>query len=324
MDAPKLSPEDKTVALGIVAVLGLALGGLFLTGVLLPWLVGLMALLVELAANTVYFLVMAGVTVFALLNYQNIFYGMMSLVQVIRKAIIHMDPVKTLNTAIDRMEKKGDEIGQALAASDASQRRLANRIKNRTGDGALDKADAEDALATAARNKSRPDSEVAQHVVAADRWRNQAATFQPMLEQLKKMQGMLEKARELQQSSLADLKNKRDVLAVQLEAEQDGQKAVGAFKRFFGRSPELTMAGLSMEEIERQSTQAEAEIDQFLNAIAPQLQEADLKKSASTDAAMAKFNKFAEKKSLTAGPVPVGSTEPVKGAEVVNRQGEAR
>lgn len=315
MDAPKLSPEDKKVAVAIVAVIGLALGGLFLTGVLLPWLVALMALLVDLAKDTVALLAMSGIVIFALLNYNNIYYAMMSGVQAIRKAIIRADPLKTLDTAIGRMDKKGVEIADALAASDASQRRLANRIRNRTGDGALDKAEQEDGLATAARRANRPDSEVAQHAMAGDRWRNMAATFQPMLEQLKKMQVMLNKAQELQQSSLADLKNKRDVLAVQLEAEKDGQKAVGKFKQFFGKSPDLVMAGLSMDEIERQTTNAEAEIDQFLNAIAPQLQEQDLKKSAATDAAMAKFDKFAGQKTLTAGPVPVGTT--VKDAEVV-------
>jgi hypothetical protein len=313
MDMPKLNATDKRFAVGFLV---LALVGGWIA---LPLLVQLTAWLVELAKNTIYFLIELAVLVFALLNATNLYYGAMSLVQAISRFIVRIDPVKTLNTAIDRMERKGEEISGALAASDASQKRLANRIRNRTSDGALDKADQEDALATVARTKNRPDTEIAQHVMAADRWRNMAATFQPMLEQLRKMQGMLLKAQELQQSSLADLKNKRDVLSVQLEAELDGQKAVGAFKRFFGRSPDLAMAGLSMEEIERQSSQAEAEIDQFLNAIGPQLQEADLKKSAATDAAMAKFNKFTETKSLTAGPVPPASLRVVKDAEVVSR-----
>lgn len=311
METPKLTATDKKFAAAFI-VLAL-IGG----WVALPLLVQMTAWLVELAKNTIYFVIEIGVLVFALMNATNLYYGAMSLVQAISRFIVRIDPVKTLNTAIDRMEKKGEEISGALAASDASQKRLANRIHNRTGDGALDKADMEDGLATTARTKARPDSEVAQHVMAADRWRNMAATFTPMLEQLKKMQGMLLKAQELQQSSLADLKNKRDVLSVQLDAEQDGQKAVGAFKRFFGRSPELAMVGLSMDEIERQSTQAEAEIDQFLNAIAPQLQEADLKKSAATDAAMRKFDTFAEKKALTAGPIPSTSTTRVKDAEII-------
>lgn len=311
METPKLTAIDKKFAAAFVVIA--LIGG----WVALPLLVQLTAWLVALAKNTIYFLIELGVLVFAMLNATNIYYGAMSLVQAISRFIVRIDPVKTLNTAIARMEKKGEEISGALAASDASQKRLANRIHNRTGDGALDTADIEDDLATTARTKSRPDSEVAQHVMAADRWRNMAATFTPMLEQLRKMQGMLLKAQELQQSSLADLKNKRDVLAVQLEAEQDGQKAVGAFKRFFGRSPELTMVGLSMDEIERQSTQAEAEIDQFLNAIAPQLQEADLKKSAATDAAMRKFDKFTEQKAITAGPVPVQAQSRVKDGEIV-------
>lgn len=313
MDAPKLNSTDKSFAIGFGV---LALIGAFLA---LPYLNQLLAMLVELAKNTVALMVMAGAVIFLLLNATNIYYGAMGLVQTISRMIVHVDPLGTLNTAINRMGKKGDEIAAALAASDASQRRLANRIRNRTGDGALDKADQEDQLATAARKQNRPDSEVAQHVMAGDRWRNMASTFQPMLDQLKKMQGMLLKAQELQKSSLADLMNKRDVLAVQLEAEKDGQRAVGAFKRFFGRSPELAMAGLSMDEIEKQSTQAEAEIDQFLNAIAPQLAEQDLKKSAATDAALAKFNSFADAKALTAGQVPVGATTPVKDAEVVTR-----
>lgn len=332
MEAPKFSPEDKKVALGIGAIMAIALGGLFLTGVLLPWLVWLTGMLVELAANTVYFLLMAGAAIFALLNYQNIFYGMMSLVQVLRKALIAANPVATLDTAMNQIRKKMESITVALAESRASQTRMAMRIRNpkfRAGTtfdedafgqaGALDKAEREESLAIEARKRSRPDTEVAQHVVAAERYRNQAATFQPRLDQLMRMQSMLVKAKELADSKVADMVNQRDILVTTLDADKDGKKAVGLFKRVLGRSPELTMAQLSVEEIVKQSTEAEAEIDQFLEAIQPQLADADLKKSASVDAAMTRFDKFTDAKALTAGPVPVGSAAPVKAAEIVNR-----
>lgn len=331
MDAPKFAPEDKKVAVGILLVVAFALGALFLTGVLLPWLVALMAMLVDLAANTVYLLVMAGAVIFALLNYQNIYYGMMSLVQAIRKFIIAANPVATLDTAMAQIRKKQESITTALAQSKASQTRMALRIRNprfRAGSvdddvlnqaGALDKAEREEALAIEARKRNRPETEVSQHIVAAERYRSQGAAFQPRLDQLQRMQEMLVKAEELASSKIADMANQRDILVTTLEADKDGQKAVGLFKRVLGRSPELTMAQLSVDEIVKQSTEAEAEIDQFIDAIQLQLADADLKKSATVDAAMARFNKFTDAKALTAGAVPLGSTAPVKAAEIVNR-----
>lgn len=329
MDAPKLSPEDKKVAVAIVAVIGLALGGLFLTGVLLPWLVALMVLLVDLAKDTVALLVMAGIVIFALLNYNNIYYAMMSGVQAIRKAIIVANPVATLDTAMSQIRKKQESIATALAESRASQKRMALRIRNPAFSpgmsvdddafkqaGALDKAEREESLALEAKKRTRPETEITQHVVAAERYRGQAAAFQPRLDQLVRMQGMLNKAKELADSKIADMANQRDILVTTLDADKDGKKAVGLFKHVLGRSPELTMAQLSVDEIVKQSTEAEAEIDQFLEAITPQLADADLKKSAQTDAAMARFTQFTDQKALTAGPVPVGATT-VKDAEVV-------
>lgn len=329
MDAPKLSPEDKKVAVAIVAVIGLAFGGLFLTGVLLPWLVALMAMLVELAKDTVALMVMAVVVIFGILNYNNIFYAMMSGVQAIRKAIIVANPVATLDTAMSQIRRKQEGISKALAESKASQDRMAMRIRNprfRAGmsfdddtfkqAGALDKAEREEALAIEARKRNKPETEIAQHVVAAERYRGQAAAFQPRVEQLNRMQGMLNKAKEVADASIAAMDVQRDILVTNLDADKDGKKAVGLFKHVLGRSPELTMAQLSVDEIIKQSTEAEAEIDQFLEAIQPQLDADDLKKSAQTDAAMARFNSFTEKKALTAGPVPVGATT-VKDAEVV-------
>lgn len=311
---PKLSATDKKFALGILAVL--LIGGF----VALPWLLLLMAMLVELAQNTIIFLVELAVGVLLLMNAQNIYYGFMNLSRAVSRFIIRKDPVGTLDTAIGRMQKKQEEVSQALADSAASQKRLKNRIQNPMRDGALDHAEAEEQLAMTAKTKGRPETEIAQHAVAADRWRRTAGTFQPMLERLSKMQDMLNKAKELADSSLADLQSQRDVLKVQLEAEKDGQKAVGAFKRFFGRSAEGTMAAMSIEEIERQTTQAEAEIEQFLTAIGSKLDEQDLKKQSSTDAAMARFEVFADKKLLPvpAEPAVIVKT-PVKDGIIVNR-----
>lgn len=295
-----LKGADRGVALGLAALAAVVVAGVgYGLFVMLP-------LLIELAANTIYFLVelavlaLVGLVVLSPSTWQNVYYKWANISRNIRKSIIHDDPIGTLDTAIARLGKKRDEIAQALADSKAAQLRLSNRVRSRTRDGALDKAEQEEALATAAKKQGRPDAEYNQHVVASDRWRRQADGFQPMLDQLKKMQETMDRAAELADASLSDLKNQRDVLSVELDARKESQKAVGSFKRFFGRSPELEIAGLSIEEIERQSTQAEAEIDQFLTAIQPKLAEADLKKSADTDAALARFNSYADQKALPA------------------------
>lgn len=331
MDAPRFTPEDKKVALALGLLLAAGLGVLFLTGVLLPWLVVVTGLLTQLAENTIAFVVMLGLGVFAILNYQNIFYGMMSAVQAIRKRIIAVNPVYTLNTAMDRMHKKLDQIAKAISEADAAKNRMKLRIRNPafstsldTNDalnqaGALDKAEREERLAQQAKKTSQPDEVIAQHATAADRYRAQAATFQPQVDRLEKMLLAFKKANSMAIARLADMENQKDILTTNLEAQKDGAKATGLFKGIFGRSPELTMAQASVDEIVKQTTEAEAEIDQFLEAIQPQIEAEDLKHGAAVDAAIARFNTVADAKQITAGPVPVSSKAPVKDAQLVNR-----
>lgn len=305
-----LKREDRITA-GVLAGIGLAvLCGVLYGGYLL------MPMMVDLAKNTIIFFAELAVLVFMALaalqvwTQRDLFtYKFQNFARNLRRRIVADDPIGTLDTAINRMDHKREEISQALTDSKAAQKRLQNRVKNNNGTGALDKAEAEEQLALSAKAAHRPETEVAQHAVAADRWRRQAAGFEPMLKQLGDMQSAMDQAFQLADSSLADLKNQREVLASELDAYKESQKAVGSFKRFFGKSAELDMIGMSIDEIERQSTQAEAEIEQFLDAIKPKLAEADLKKSADTDAAMAKFNAFVEQKSLP--PAPSGPAIPV-------------
>ena len=96
-------------------------------------------------------------------------------------------------------------------------------------------------------------------------------------------------------------------MAMKLEALQDGAKAVKGFKRFFGANPDLEMQDLAVEEIERQSTEAEAEIDEFMRVMNPMLENADLKKNADALQAMEKFSSYlGTQKALPEAPIVEG------------------
>jgi hypothetical protein len=102
----------------------------------------------------------------------------------------------------------------------------------------------------------------------------------------------MERARDLCESKLEDVRNQKVVLQRQLEALLSGQKAVRRIKRFLGRNPDLEMQELAVQEIERQASEAMSEIDQFMRIVNPVLETADLQRTADQMAAMEHFNAY--------------------------------
>lgn len=279
-----LKSSDKIVGGVLVAAVVGALGyGLF---VLLPFLIAL-------AANTILF----GVELVAILmiamvfldknTWVTIFYKWKSVSRNLRKMIVREDPIGVLDTVIHRFQAKLDGIDTNITQAAAAAARQKGAI-----DKAKKSAQSELDLAAAARRLRHPEAEVAQRATAAKRWAQAAADMQPMQDTLMRVQTCLERARDLCASRLDDSRNQKSVLAVKLEALQEGQQAVRSFKRFFGTNVDLDMQELAVDEIERQSTEAEAEIDQFMRTVNPILEGADLKKSADAIQAMDRFSAY--------------------------------
>lgn len=255
--------------------------------------------LITLAENTLYLGVMVAVGVVAamfLLDpgfWRNVYYWSQNQTRTMRRLIVREDPIGILTTVIKRFETKLVEISDSMVQADGARKRQANAIRQME-----QKGEAEKKLADAAVRMSKADSEVAQHGAASDRWMKAANEMRPMADMLDKMQLSLEQARDLCQAKLDDLCNQKDVLAIKLETMKSSQAAVKRFKMFFGSNPDLDMQITAVEEVERQSTEAEAEIDQFMRQIAPALQTADLAKQAAAQDALAKFGRYAQQQAL--------------------------
>jgi hypothetical protein len=86
----------------------------------------------------------------------------------------------------------------------------------------------------------------------------------------------------------------------------------------FGNNPDLEMQDLAIEEIQRQSFEAEAEIDQFMRVITPRLQQADLQRDADAIEAMEKLNAYTAQ-SLPPAPEPLKLVGPKEDVKVVSR-----
>jgi hypothetical protein len=291
--------SDKIVGYILIAAVAAALGGGLY--VALPYLI-------ELAKNTIIFI--GELAVLALLaivfldpsTWQNIYYKWRNISRNIRKAIIHEDPVGILATVIARLETRLGSIDDNIAKAVGAAKRQSKVIKQ-----AFDQMTQELAMAKTAKAQGK-ELEIKQHAAAAGRWQKAAEDMQPMEATLLNMKTSLERARDLCASKCEDLRNQKQVLGLKLEALKDGQTAVRGFKRFFGANPDLEMQELAIEEIERQSAEAEAEIEQFIRVINPMLDTQDLRKSAEALAAMEKFNNYlggstTEQKVLTDGSV---------------------
>lgn len=248
--------------------------------------------LVEMAANTIYFvgeLVILGILGMVFLDkntWRNLYYGWKNISRAMRRAIISSDPIGILDTVVHRYEVKLGEIDDNIVLADAATKRQKNSITE-----FLKRRDEELNLAKASERQGKP-LQVGQHAAAAERWDSSATEMGPMLQTLAGALTCMERARDLCEVRLEDIKNQKLVLSRRLEALQSGQKAVRKIKSFLGSNPDMEMQEMAVEDIERKSTEALAEIDQFMRVITPAMDAQDLKQSAVQIAAMEKFDKY--------------------------------
>lgn len=309
---PSMKNADKIVG----AVLAIVAGALLIWGGIY-----VMPLLVELAKNTIVFIAELVVLAFLAIvfldpnTWRSIYYKWKNISRNIRKAIVREDPLGTLDTVISRFVAKLETIDENLVQADGARKRQDKAIED-----CLAKAAEEANLVRAAKNQGKSNNEIGQHAASSKRWEKAALEMRPQQEFLTKMMVRLEQARDLANSKINDLRDQKSVLAIRLESMQDGQQAVRGLKRLFGNNDDLIMQDMALEEIERQSFEAEAEIDQFMKVISPSLAAADLKREAEMAAAMEQFGGYVEAHQLPAGSEPLKLVAPrTDEAKVVNR-----
>jgi hypothetical protein len=314
-----MKTADKVIGL-VLAAIALGLGGWGLHAIL--------PTLIELAQNTVYFLAMLGVVGVLLVvlgdpqTWRNLYYGWRNISRKIRNLIISSDPIGILETVIRKFQQKLEEIDANIVQADGAAKRQETAIKN-----ALRDRDKEIGLAAAAE-KIGKQLQVSQHAVAAKRWEDSATEMEPMLVLLRNALKACEQARDLCAVKLEDAKNQKLVMQRKLEALLAGQSAVRKLKSFFTNNPDLEMQEQAIEAIELQSTEAMAEIDQFMRVVNPLIENADLQKSADQAIALSKYNEFIKGSQLgfEAIPVPAGMVVkeigPVQPKQLVQEKGK--
>ena len=304
--------EDKVVAsaLGVAAaaVVAALLYGLYLV----------MPMLVSLAKNTIVFFGLMAILVLMVLAAAQVWaerdvflYKWKLFARNLRKAIVREDPIGVLSTAIQRFEARLEQIdariAEAIGAKNTQDKGIAKAERQ---------ANEEEAKAGAAQRLGRSDREIGLHAMNAKRWRDAADSMRPMAELMANMQTSLEGARDLARTRLDDLINQKQVMAIRLETAQSGKKAVKSLKLFFGSSSDSDMADMAFDEIERQTSEAEAEIDQFMRVMDPMLKSADLSKQAETMAAMQRFSTFS-KHALPAAAEVLALPDPVPSSTAI-------
>lgn len=259
-------------------------------------------LLIQLAQDTTW-LAIEGVVAFLVVttiwsSREAIWYAQQNFIRKIRRAIIAEDPVGILDSVINRMNAKQEELTGNIEKARASLARL----KKQRDDFAA-KEQNEESLAKVAQSKGLDEEDIQQHVIAAGRWQKAADTTKPMIDTLTEMAAKFQDALVICRRSIADATNQKDVLAAQLAAMKDGQAAVKGFRAFMGRNPELLMQKEAVDEIERQASEAEASIDQFMRDVTPVLDADNLQRQADAKTAMAKFGGFLKQSPALPGVV---------------------
>ena len=297
-----LKGKDKAVMAIIATLVGIPL--IYAATIVVP-------ILLALAINTTYLLgICVGLFVAVTALWDSrvaIYYWWANTSRNIRKAVARENPIGVMDTAIGRFENRLEQIDDNLNKSTAAGKRLEKDISDMKKEAA--KADQ---MTAAAKAQGKSEAEQARYARSAKRWEDDSEELLPLYESLIRMGVALGSAREVCLNSLEDMKDQRRVFEKKFTAMKVGQSAVRSMASFFKTNPDLEMLQHSIDEIERQTSEAEAEIDNFINAITPAIQTNDLKKAAEAEAALARFNaKFISggQAALPAASVEVVNTE---------------
>jgi hypothetical protein len=276
----KLKSRDKIV-MGIIAAIFAAVVAI----PVLTWTATIMGLLATVMENTVYFLALAGGTIFTLWtlweNRLNIIYKWKNISRNIGRSIARENPIGVMDTAIRRLENKLELISEKVAEADANRRQQEAAIKQ-----FQTKATEYDSLADAAERGGKSERQIEVYAANAQRSRDSIAKVQPLATKFAEVVAKLSEARSLVISGLEDLKLQREGYKLEYDTLLAGSKAIKGFKSFFASNEDLDMLQLSIEEVDAQTAQYEAEIDQFIYDIQPKIEEQQLKQAATTQRAM--------------------------------------
>lgn len=183
-----MKTSDKIIGLvlltGVVSVLGYGLYWI------LPYLV-------EMAANTIYFvgeLVVLAVLAMVFLDkntWLNLYYGWQNLSRGIRRSIISSDPIGILSTVINRYAQKLEDIDANIVLADGATKRQRNTIAE-----AEKQRNMELNLAKAAEQQGKT-LQIGLHANSAKRWDDSAEEMRPMLTVLENALVSMQRARDL-------------------------------------------------------------------------------------------------------------------------------
>jgi hypothetical protein len=277
------------VILGLMIFIGLGVLGLIGWGVVL-----LLPTLVAAAENGILLMGMMFVLAVLALGMFNVFLNLPNYVlrmkmgaQALRRRYISGNPIAAIDVSIDGLQERALKAKRLAAEADGVSKQLKQKIRSDDRrSGAADREENEERLAQAARNTGRSDTEVNEHLIKAERAHRTVEMLQPLLDRQLERQKKIEEARVVAEAKIADLIDQKENLTIILEAHQADVKQSRALSAFFGaRSKEMATIEIAVDEIVRQSTQAEAEIEQMLRDADPAVQEAQLLREADALAA---------------------------------------
>jgi hypothetical protein len=306
-------------------ILALMLGLLLVTIGAAGWgLFVILPLLVTMAENGVILLGMLVVAAFLALGLFNIFINLPNYIlkmkmsaQALRRKFISGNPIAAIDVSIASLSDQYQNACKLAAEADGATKHLSKQIRaDDRKSGAMDRAENEDRLAQAAIAANKTQSEVNDHLVKAERAHRTVEMLQPLLQRQQTRQARVEEARQIAKSKINDLNDQKENMSIILEAYQADAKQSRALSAFFGsRSKDMATIEIAVDEIVKQSAQAEAEIEQMLRDADPAIQEAALQREADALNARARLDALKSPKRL-AEPLPTGvSGLPVKDAE---------
>jgi hypothetical protein len=293
-------PEGKVgTVVGILLIGGAAVGALYFWGIILPWLIMMMANTLTLMALCAGFAAVCWVLFDK--RWRNLaWYAYKSLMRALTSAFIDLDPIGIMKSYVASLKDKLAEIDKSLGLLEGQRRSLHQQIDKNEHDRThcLE-------LMKVAQAQHRQDV-IALQGRQAERLAGSNVSLQTLLTNMDKLAAFLGKMRERSDIMIQDIQGEVDVRTRERASLLAGYSAFSKAKSIMqGSGDEREMYDMTTEKLIADYSDKMGEIDQFMNVSKGILATGDLEDGVAINNALAALDTWSNK----TGAAPVNGAD---------------
>jgi len=217
-------------------------------------------------------------------------YGYKTVMRWLTQMVIDIDPISILNSYVERLKSKYQEIAKALSSLRAQERELDQLIKTKT-----EAYGHSMELANAARNKSNQKgmkTDLTLQTRKAGRLEKTAMTYQGLLNKVRAHIALMEKIQEASQYMILDIEDTVEEETQKRKTIKASYKAMAASKAILQADKDREMYDMALGSVQADYYAKLGEIDQFMQDSQSFINSMDLENDVADMDALAKLDEW--------------------------------